>query len=105
MKRFVRYSVALIAVFILSLPAGAVFKEKNLNQTLAVLHFELKNAYAQLQETSKGQVRDEVEQHQTLIKLIENCKSPTSTWISTRPGSPTRKSSAVWRSRSTAMRN
>ena len=73
MKRFVRYSVALIAVFILSLPAGAVFKEKNLNQTLAVLHFELKNAYAQLQETSKGQVRDEVEQHQTLIKLIENC--------------------------------
>ena len=73
MKRFVRYSVALIAAFILSLPAGAVFKEKNLNQTLAVLHFELKNAYAQLQETSKGQVRDEVEQHQTLIKLIENC--------------------------------
>ena len=63
MKRFVRYTIALIAVFILTLPAGAVFKEKNLNQTLAVLHYELRNAYAQLQESSIGQERDEIEQH------------------------------------------
>ena len=73
MKRYIRYAIAVIAVFILTLPAGAVFKEKNLNQTLAVLHFELKNAYAQLQESAKGQARNEVEQHQTLIRLIETC--------------------------------
>lgn len=73
MKRFVRYTIALITVFVLTLPAGAVFKEKNLNQTLAVLHYELRNAYAQLQESSIGQERDEIEQHKTLIKLIETC--------------------------------
>ena len=47
MKPIIRRIIALVAVFILTLPAGAVFKEKNLNQTLAVLHYELRNAYAQ----------------------------------------------------------
>ena len=38
MKRFYRYLAALAAAFILSLPAGAVFKEKNLrSKGLALL--------------------------------------------------------------------
>ena len=73
MKPIIRRIIALAAVFILTLPAGAVFKEKNLNQTLAVLHYELRNAYAQLQERNEGMAEEEVLQHQTLIQLIENC--------------------------------
>lgn len=73
MKRFVRHLVALAAVFVLSLPAGAVFKEKDLPQTLAVLHYELRNAYLQLQKNAEGSTKNEVQQHKMLVKLIEDC--------------------------------
>ena len=73
MKRFYRYLAALAAAFILSLPAGAVFKEKNLYQTLAVLHFELQNTYSQLLESKQGYTDNEIRQHQMLVQLIENC--------------------------------
>ena len=73
MKRFFRHLAALAAAFILSLPAGAVFKEKDLAQTLAVLHFELQNSYAQLLTTSRGYTDNEIKQHQMLVELIENC--------------------------------
>ena len=73
MKRFYRYLTALAAAFILSLPAGAVFKEKDLRQTLAVLHFELQNTYSQLLESKQGYSDNEIRQHKMLVQLIENC--------------------------------
>ena len=73
MKRFYRYLAALAAAFILTLPAGAVFKEKDLHQTLAVLHFELQNAHSQLLASTQGYTDNEIRQHQMLVELIENC--------------------------------
>ena len=73
MKRFYRHLAALAAAFVLSLPAGAVFKEKDLHQTLAVLHFELQNTYTQLLESTQGYTDNEIRQHKMLVQLIENC--------------------------------
>ena len=73
MKRLYRYLTALAAAFILSLPAGAVFKEKDLHQTLAVLHFELQNTYNQLLASTQGYTDNEIRQHRMLVELIENC--------------------------------
>ena len=67
----------LIAALLLALaglvPAWAVFKEKDLPQTLSVLHFELRNTYEQLERTSKGASQFEAAQHKRLVELIEHC--------------------------------
>ena len=63
----------LLALAAFALPAGAVFKEKDLPQTLSVLHFELRGAYLDLQQMSQGASRNVEAQHQQLIRLIENC--------------------------------
>ena len=73
MKRLIRYAIVVVSVLALCLPLGAVFKEKDLPRTLSVLHFELRNAYLQLEKTAEGATRNEVEQHKMLVKLIEDC--------------------------------
>lgn len=63
----------MVAILIAAIPAYAVFKEKNLQKTLDVLVFELRDAYEELSETKAGETRNEAAQHRELIKLIENC--------------------------------
>ena len=68
-----RRIIAVAAALLLTVPGGAVFKEKNLPQTLSVLHYELLNAYVEIQKISEGASANEKIQHQMLVGLIENC--------------------------------
>ncbi len=65
--------VALLLALAGLVPAWAVFKEKDLPQTLSVLHYELRNSYEELERTSKGASQFEAAQHKRLVALIENC--------------------------------
>ncbi len=69
-KKLLAVIVALIAF---ALPSGAVFKEKDLPQTLSVLHFELRGSYLDLQKMSQAAGRNVEAQHQRLVQLIEDC--------------------------------
>ncbi len=63
----------MVAILVAAIPSYAVFKEKNIQKTLDVLFFELRDAYNELSETQEGQTRNEAQQHRELIRLIENC--------------------------------
>ena len=64
----------LAAAFILAaLPAQAVFPEKDLKQTLTVLDYELRNAYGNLEQMSRGASVMEAEQQRVLVNLMKNC--------------------------------
>ena len=64
-----------VLLFVLAglVPAWAVFKEKDLPQTLSVLHYELRNTYLKLERTTRGAPQFEAAQHKKLIELIEHC--------------------------------
>lgn len=72
-----RHNIALLlciaALLLSAMPAGAVFKEKDLPQTLSVLKFELRNTYRELEKTALDASYTEKSQHRKLVELIENC--------------------------------
>ena len=68
-----RIATAVLATVLSVIPALAVFKEKDINNTLTVLKFELRNSYEDIQRRSRGSDRRETEQRQVLVNLINNC--------------------------------
>lgn len=72
MKRKQLIAVLSLVLFGL-IPAWGVFKEKDLPQTLSVLHYELRNTFEELERTSKGASQFEAAQHKRLVELIEHC--------------------------------
>ncbi len=66
--------LAIAAGLLLSVaPAGAVFPEKNLKQTLSVLQYELSNSYNQISMMSQRASQREEEQQRVLVQLMQNC--------------------------------
>ena len=58
-------SLALVA------PAGAVLKEKNLSQSLKVLHLELKQTYEKTQEQMKRYTQMNEQQHKQMLGIMQ----------------------------------
>ena len=68
-----RLMAALGALMILAAPVWAVFKEKDLHQTLSVLLMELKETYSGMLQFSGSVEKRVQEQHQRLVELIDEC--------------------------------
>lgn len=72
MKR-TRYVLATLLLLLLAVPSNAVFNEKNLSQTLAVLRFELKQEFDKLNsEEYRINMRDE-SQHTQMVNITKKC--------------------------------
>ena len=66
--------ILLLAMFVASvMPSWAVFKEENLHQTLSVLMVELKDTYTRVDRGSGRMEKRIQEQHERLIRLIDEC--------------------------------
>ena len=68
-----RITIALCILLTALIPAWAVFKEKNLNQTLTVLLMELRETYKGIVEFNGSAEKRIKEQHQRLSDLIDEC--------------------------------
>lgn len=66
-------SILIAVLVLLAVPAVAVFKEKNLNQTLSVLFMELKETYNVLLRFNGSADKRIKEQQQKLANLIDEC--------------------------------
>ena len=68
-----RYVIFLVLALVLSLPAAAVFNEKNLSQTLSVLRFELGQEYEKMTSSeTRLSVRDD-SQHDRMVDMMKKC--------------------------------
>ena len=72
MKRGTRYALAL-ALILLSVPALAVFNEKDLGQTISVLRYELRQEYDKMASSrDRLQTRNDA-QHHRMVGMIKTC--------------------------------
>ena len=65
-----RFLIGLLLV-LLAVPAVAVFKEKDLTQTLRVLLYELQQDYGRVSQFNNSSEQRVQQQHQKLVKLVE----------------------------------
>ncbi|MBQ7162879.1 MAG: mechanosensitive ion channel [Bacteroidales bacterium] len=68
-----KYAILLAMVLAAVMPSWAVFKEENLHQTLSVLMEELKDTYERVDRSSGWMEKRIVEQHERLVRLIDEC--------------------------------
>lgn len=72
-KRFFAISVSFTISLFFSMPAFAVFNEKDINQTLSVLHYELKQEYENRADLEKKIFQSGDNQHLRIINIIKKC--------------------------------
>ena len=63
--------LVLVLSLALVVPAGAVLKEKNLSQSLKVLHLELKQTYEKTQEQMKRYTQMNEQQHKQMLGIMQ----------------------------------
>ena len=68
-----KFLLTLLLVVGVGLPCLAVFKEKDINKTLSVLHYELRSTYQTLLRSTESITENQQKQHRQLVRLIENC--------------------------------
>ena len=61
------------ALALLCVPAFAVFNEKSISQTLAVLRYELRQEYVAMSSTKDRLKKRQVSQHHNMVKLQKTC--------------------------------
>ena len=66
-----RYVLLVVACLCLALPSNAVLKEKNLSQSLKVLHLELKQTYERAQEQMKRYTQMNERQHKQMLAIMQ----------------------------------
>ena len=71
MKR--RYALLAALLLICTIPALAVFNEKNLSQTLSVLRFELHQEYEKINSRQGRIGAKSVSQHKRMVSMIKKC--------------------------------
>ena len=64
---------AVAALMLLCVPAFAVFNEKSISQTLAVLRYELRQEYVTMSSTRDRLKKSQVNQHRNMVTLQKTC--------------------------------
>ena len=72
-SRHKKLVLAIATALMLSIPAVAVFNERDLGQTLGVLRYELKQEYQTLSNTEERMQRTDRAQHRKMIEMIKKC--------------------------------